>query len=85
MRYAKGHSEVTRQHVIIVASRRFREHGVAAAGVASVMSDAGLTNGAFYTHFESKEDLFRQVLLDALGKRKELLGELTDSGAGLEG
>jgi TetR/AcrR family transcriptional repressor of nem operon len=49
------------------------------------MSDAGLTNGAFYTHFESKEDLFRQVLLDALGKRKELLGELTDSGAGLEG
>jgi TetR/AcrR family transcriptional repressor of nem operon len=85
MRYEKGHSEVTRQHIIDVASRRFREQGVAAAGIASVMSDAGLTNGALYTHFESKEDLFRQVLLDALGKRKELLGEAIDSGAGLEG
>jgi TetR/AcrR family transcriptional repressor of nem operon len=48
------------------------------------MSDAGLTNGAFYTHFESKEELFRQVLLDALGKRKALLRETLDSGGSLE-
>jgi TetR/AcrR family transcriptional regulator, transcriptional repressor for nem operon len=84
MRYEKGHSEATRQHIIDVASRRFREHGVAGVGLSAVMSDAGLTNGAFYTHFESKEELFRQVLLDALGKRKALLRETLDRGRSLE-
>ena len=45
----------------------FASNGVAAVGLAGIMSDAGLTNGAFYTHFESKEDLVRAVLLNALG------------------
>jgi TetR/AcrR family transcriptional regulator, transcriptional repressor for nem operon len=62
MRYEKGHKEATRQHIIDVASRQFRESGVAAAGLAGIMSAAGLTNGAFYAHFESKEDLVRAVL-----------------------
>ncbi|WP_308720772.1 TetR family transcriptional regulator [Komagataeibacter xylinus] len=62
MRYRKGHREEARQHIIDVAARRFREDGVAAAGIAGLMTDAGLTNGAFYTHFKSKEDLVRQVL-----------------------
>ncbi|WP_395372532.1 TetR/AcrR family transcriptional regulator [Komagataeibacter diospyri] len=62
MRYRKGHREETRQHIIDIAARRFREDGVAAAGIAGLMADAGLTNGAFYTHFESKEDLVRQTL-----------------------
>ncbi|GAA4498561.1 TetR/AcrR family transcriptional regulator [Gluconacetobacter tumulicola] len=62
MRYGKGHREETRRHIIDVAARRFREDGVAAAGIAGLMADAGLTNGAFYTHFTSKEDLVRQAL-----------------------
>jgi TetR/AcrR family transcriptional regulator, transcriptional repressor for nem operon len=65
MRYQKGHREETRRHIIDVAARRFRQDGIAAAGIAGLMTDAGLTNGAFYTHFESKEDLVRQAL-DAL-------------------
>ena len=66
MRYEKGHKDATRQRIIDVASRQFRENGVAAVGLAGIMTEAGLTNGAFYTHFESKEDLVRAVLLDAL-------------------
>ena len=69
MRYEKGHKETTRQHIIDVASRQFREGGVAAVGIAGIMSEAGLTNGAFYVHFESKEDLVRAVLSDALEQR----------------
>jgi AcrR family transcriptional regulator len=69
MRYEKGHKETTRQHIIDVASRQFREGGVAAVGIAGIMSDAGLTNGAFYVHFESKEDLVRAVFTDALERR----------------
>src|ERR1700721_2401136 len=69
MRYEKGHKEAGRQPIVDVASRQFRENGVAAAGLAGIMSAAGLTNGAFYAHFESKEDLVGAVLSDALGRR----------------
>src|SRR5438445_1301293 len=65
MRYEKGHKDATRQRIVEVASRQFREHGVAAVGLAGIMSDAGLTNGAFYAHFKSKEDLVRQVLAES--------------------
>jgi TetR/AcrR family transcriptional regulator, transcriptional repressor for nem operon len=71
MRYEKGHKETTRRHILDVASAQFRENGVAAVGLAGIMTEAGLTNGAFYTHFESKEDLVRSVLLDALTRREE--------------
>jgi TetR/AcrR family transcriptional repressor of nem operon len=69
MRYEKGRKETTRQHIVDVASRQFREGGVAAVGIAGIMADAGLTNGAFYVHFESKEDLVRAVFTDALERR----------------
>jgi TetR/AcrR family transcriptional repressor of nem operon len=84
MRYEKGHKEATRQHIIDVASAQFREGGVAAVGLAGIMSAAGLTNGAFYAHFESKEDLVREVLLDALAGRERRLRSNLAAGVGLE-
>jgi TetR/AcrR family transcriptional repressor of nem operon len=84
MRYEKGHKEATRQHIVDVASRQFRESGVAAAGLAGVMSAAGLTNGAFYAHFESKEDLVRAVLTDALDRREQGLAGNLKAKVGLE-
>ena len=84
MRYEKGHRDATRQHIIEVASGQFRENGVAAVGLAGIMSGAGLTNGAFYTHFESKEDLVQAVLLNALNGREQTLRSNLESGAGLE-
>jgi AcrR family transcriptional regulator len=84
MRYEKGHKEATRRHIVDVASARFRESGVAAVGLAGIMSAAGLTNGAFYAHFESKEDLVRAVLSNALGSRKQGLKANLESKAGLE-
>jgi AcrR family transcriptional regulator len=65
MRYEKGHKDVTRRRILDVASRQFREQGVAAVGLAGIMTDAGLTNGAFYAHFGSKEDLVCEVLSNA--------------------
>jgi TetR/AcrR family transcriptional regulator, transcriptional repressor for nem operon len=84
MRYEKGHKDATRRHIIDVAGARFRENGVAAMGLAGIMSDAGLTNGAFYTHFESKEDLVQAVLANALGRREQTLRTAAESPAGLE-
>lgn len=83
MRYEKGHKDATRAHIIEVASAQFREHGVAAAGLAGIMSAAGLTNGAFYAHFDSKEDLVRAVLLDAFGRRQQRLRANLENKVGL--
>jgi AcrR family transcriptional regulator len=66
MRYDKDHKRATRQRIIEAAGRRFKQDGIDGAGVAAVMSDAGLTNGAFYGHFASKEDLVANVLADQL-------------------
>ena len=84
MRYEKGHKETTRQHIVDVASRQFREGGVAAVGIAGIMSAAGLTNGAFYAHFDSKEDLVRAVLVDSLGQRERGLRANLEGKAGLK-
>jgi len=84
MRYEKGHKETTRQHILDVASAQFRERGIAAVGLSGIMSAAGLTNGAFYSHFESKEDLVRAVLLNALGRREQRLRANLEANAGLE-
>ena len=83
MRYEKGHKDLTRQRIVEVASRQFREHGVAAVGIAGIMSDAGLTNGAFYAHFDSKEELVREVLAHAGFRNK--LSRAAENGTGLAG
>lgn len=85
MRYEKTHKELTRQRIVETAARRFREHGLEAEGVKSLMSSAGLTNGAFYNHFESKEDLAREAVAAAMEERVDKLRGWIDSGEGLRG
>ncbi len=80
MRFEKGHKEKTRNHILDVASRRFRKDGAAASGLAGIMGEAGLTNGAFYPHFESKESLLRETLTKTMADRSALLEQ--DSGVG---
>jgi TetR/AcrR family transcriptional repressor of nem operon len=53
MRYAPEHNDATRERILDAASRLFREHGIAAVGLAKIMAEADLTVGTFYTHFES--------------------------------
>src|SRR4029453_7312229 len=65
MRYEKGRKDASRQKIMEVASERFRRDGIAATGLAAIMSDSGMTNGAFYPHFQSKADLVRETVLDA--------------------
>jgi AcrR family transcriptional regulator len=56
-RYGKQHKEATRRRIVEMAGRRLKADGIDGSGVATLMADAGLTNGAFYAHFASKEDL----------------------------
>jgi TetR/AcrR family transcriptional regulator, transcriptional repressor for nem operon len=73
MRYAPEHNEATRERILEASSRLFRQHGIAAVGLAKVMAEAGLTVGTFYTHFNSKEALLRETLLRSLDARHEEL------------
>jgi TetR/AcrR family transcriptional repressor of nem operon len=50
-------AEENRQTVINVASRLFRKHGFDGIGLKDLMEGAGLTQGAFYKQFTSKDDL----------------------------
>src|SRR3954454_12858760 len=84
MRYAKDHKQATRQRILEAAGRRFKRDGIDGAGVAAVMADAGLTNGAFYAHFKSKEDLVANVLADQLRAQCQSLDALPAGRAGVE-
>src|SRR5258706_1521587 len=57
MRYPKEHKARTRQKIVEIAAREFREKGLEGVGVADLMASAGLTHGGFYAHFGSKEAL----------------------------
>ena len=66
MRVSRVQAEENRQAVIDVASRLFREHGFDGIGLKDLMKGAGLTQGAFYKQFASKEDLAVQASRRAL-------------------
>src|SRR3954453_22934087 len=65
-RYTPEHKEATRRRMIETAARRFKSDGIDGSGIATLVADAGLTNGAFYGHFTSKDDLVAAVVTDQL-------------------
>ncbi len=70
-RYGKDHKLETRRRIIDAAGRRLQSDGIDGSGIATLMSDVGLTNGAFYAHFDSKEDLVASTLTEQLRKQRE--------------
>ena len=61
MRVSRVQAAENRQTVINVASRLFRSRGFDGIGLKDLMKGAGLTQGAFYKQFASKEDLAAQA------------------------
>ncbi|ANT52933.1 TetR/AcrR family transcriptional regulator [Mesorhizobium amorphae] len=61
MRVSRSQAAENRETVINVASRLFRERGFDGIGLKDLMKGAGLTQGAFYKQFESKDDLAAQA------------------------
>ncbi|HEY0257908.1 MAG TPA: TetR/AcrR family transcriptional regulator [Candidatus Methylacidiphilales bacterium] len=66
MRYPRDHKEKSRHKIITVAAKEYRRRGIAGFGVGDAMKGAGLTKGAFYAHFSSKEELVREALHEAM-------------------
>ncbi|MET7653537.1 MULTISPECIES: TetR/AcrR family transcriptional regulator [unclassified Streptomyces] len=85
MRYGKEHKHATRQRIIEAAGRRFKRDGIDGSGISTLMQDAGLTNGAFYTHFTSKDELVATTVADQLQAQNASIVEQAAPGrAGLE-
>jgi TetR/AcrR family transcriptional repressor of nem operon len=57
MRYDAEHKQRSRERVIAEAAKAIRSEGPHAISVAGVMGAAGLTHGAFYAHFDSRDAL----------------------------
>lgn len=62
MRYKAGQKAETRRKMLAAASRRFRRHGYSGIGVDGLAKAAGVTSGAFYSHFGSKGAAFEEAL-----------------------
>jgi len=84
VRYGKDHKQATRRRIIETASRRLKGDGIDGSGVATLMADAGLTNGAFYAHFASKDDLVATTVADQLREQRETLSAVAPGRAGVE-
>jgi TetR/AcrR family transcriptional repressor of nem operon len=70
------------ERIIEAAARLFREKGYDGIGVAGLMKDAGLTHGAFYSHFESKEALLAEACARALAVSSERWQDIVDKSPG---
>ncbi len=62
MPYPAGHREQVRKKIVESARRLFNRNGFENVSVDSIMAHAGLTRGGFYSYFESKSDLYAEVL-----------------------
>lgn len=70
----------TRQRLLDSAAEVIRRRGYGAASVEAIAAEAGFTRGAFYSNFESKEQLFVELLQDRVYRGyRRLLDELPES------
>jgi TetR/AcrR family transcriptional regulator, transcriptional repressor for nem operon len=84
VRYGTEHKQATRRRIIETAGRRLKRDGIDGSGVATLMADAGLTNGAFYAHFASKDDLVAAAVADQLRDQRASFSERAPGRAGIE-
>src|SRR5246127_3075147 len=62
MAYSPGHRTEVKKKIIDSARKLFNRHGFETVSVDQIMSGAGLTRGGFYSYFDSKSDLYAEVL-----------------------
>jgi TetR/AcrR family transcriptional regulator, transcriptional repressor for nem operon len=62
MPYPAGHRDRVRKKIVDSARRLFNRNGFESVSVDCIMASAGLTRGGFYSYFDSKGDLYAEVL-----------------------
>jgi TetR/AcrR family transcriptional repressor of nem operon len=80
MGHSKAEKAETHKRIVKIASKRFREEGVAGVGIAELMKNAGLTVGGFYKHFDSRDDLVAEAVSSAFGTWKRQMDAAASGG-----
>ena len=62
----------TLRKILDVAQEEFLEKGFSGASLRAIVKDAGVTTGAFYGYFKSKEDLFDSLVAEHANHIKEI-------------
>lgn len=62
MRYSPEHKAQTREKLLQSSAALAKQGGFASTGVDALMKAIGLTGGAFYAHFDSKDALFTEII-----------------------
>jgi AcrR family transcriptional regulator len=73
MRYSATHKQETREKLVSKSRELAKKEGFGGTGVDAFMNAIGLTGGAFYTHFESKAELFAELIEQELQFSAEML------------
>lgn len=77
-RVSKQQAAENHEAVIAAAARLFKAHGINGVSVPELMAEVGLTHGAFYGHFKSKEELAIAAWERAFVEKRTLLAEVLD-------
>ena len=72
MRVTKQVAADNRRRILTAAAQLFREQGIDGAGVDAITEAAGLTHGAFYSQFDSKEAVVAEALRLVLDESRDL-------------
>lgn len=73
MRYSSSHKEETRRKLLDSSRALLKKGGFYSTGVDKLMASIGLTSGAFYSHFKSKDELLEVVLKEEIDNTVRLL------------
>jgi len=80
MGHSRAEKAKTHKRIVRIASKRFREKGLAGFGIAELMKEAGLTVGGFYKHFDSRDDLVAEAVSSAFGGWKRRVDAAASGG-----
>lgn len=69
--------EATHQRIVSVAARAIRRSGYDGTGVSDIMKEAGLTHGAFYAHFASREAMLAEAADRAFSEAAAAMEDVT--------
>ena len=70
MPYPKKHKELSRQKILNSAVKLFSSYGFDQVSIDDLTNDAGLTRGAFYSHFRTKQALYSEAIIAGAKKSR---------------
>ena len=82
MRYSRVHKEEVRERLVTSIRAIAKSGGFASTGVDALMKSIGLTGGAFYAHFPSKQALLDEIVARETRNSADMLG--ADEGVSTE-